>query len=76
MTGSRVSLRVSELADQYDAILVADEAHSIGVLGTDGSGVFRHDGIAGPDCKKVLVHPCGKALAAGGAVVTLSLIHI
>jgi 8-amino-7-oxononanoate synthase len=53
------------VCDGYDAALVVDEAHSIGVLGPDGRGVCAEQGVA-PDA---LVGTFGKALGAGGAFV-------
>jgi len=64
MTGLVVPQVVSSICKEYNALLVVDEAHSVGVLGDQCEGLFRHV----PNL--VLVHPCGKALASSGAVVT------
>lgn len=56
------------LAERYDAWLLVDEAHSIGILGPGGSGACR-----GPRPHLVRVVPCGKALGVGGAFVVGSL---
>lgn len=58
----------SELALRYDALLVVDEAHSIGVRG-GGRGLVTESGLAGAEHIAVTLS-FGKALASqGGAVV-------
>lgn len=55
------------IADRYDAFLMVDEAHATGVYGEQGRG------LTAPyeKCENVLVvHTCGKALGAAGAIVT------
>ncbi len=37
--------RISELARQYGARILVDEAHSVGVLGTHGRGAVEHCGV-------------------------------
>lgn len=64
MDGDRapvVALR--RLADHYDAALVIDEAHALGVLGPQGRGVCAAAGLA-PD---VLIGTLGKAFGVAGA---------
>lgn len=56
-----------DLASQYGAGLVVDEAHATGVCGPRGRGIAAHleierDVVA-------IVHTCGKALASVGAFV-------
>jgi 8-amino-7-oxononanoate synthase len=52
-----------------DALLVVDEAHSLGVIGTDGSGAAHAAGIAG-EADVVLTVTLSKSLGAqGGAVL-------
>ena len=53
------------ICDSYDAALIVDEAHSVGVLGPDGRGVCAEQRVT-PD---VLVGTFGKAFGAGGAFV-------
>ncbi|HKF53472.1 MAG TPA: aminotransferase class I/II-fold pyridoxal phosphate-dependent enzyme, partial [Candidatus Acidoferrales bacterium] len=58
---------LAKLAEIYNAHLIVDEAHSIGVCGREGRGL-----VAGlPDRSRILatVYPCGKALASCGAFV-------
>ena len=46
MEGSIVSLpEVAKLCQSYDAVLVVDDAHSIGILGDNGRGTGEHFGI-------------------------------
>ncbi|MBK3660986.1 8-amino-7-oxononanoate synthase [Bradyrhizobium diazoefficiens] len=55
------------IADRYDAFLMVDEAHATGVFGDHGRGLTapyeRHENV-------LVVHTCGKALGAAGALVT------
>jgi 8-amino-7-oxononanoate synthase len=53
------------LADQFDAVLIVDEAHALGVFGPNGSGMARRDGVR-PD---VLVGTLGKSLGSFGGFV-------
>ena len=55
------------LAGVYGARLIIDEAHAIGVCGTQGRGI-----AAGYQCEReilAMVHTCGKAFASAGAFV-------
>lgn len=55
------------IADRYDAFLMIDEAHATGVYGEYGRGLTapyeRRENV-------LVVHTCGKALGAAGALVT------
>jgi 8-amino-7-oxononanoate synthase len=65
MDGDRAPLSdLAALCEKFDASLIVDEAHSIGVDGDRGCGAegFRHSRLA-------TVYPCGKALASMGAFV-------
>ena len=57
--------RLRALCDQYDAALVVDEAHALGVLGPNGAGLCAAAGIT-PDA---LVGTFGKSFGASGAFV-------
>ena len=60
--------RLYELAEQYDAWLVVDDAHGFGVLGRQGRGSLDHFGIpASP--RVVLMGTFGKAAGVAGAFV-------
>lgn len=55
------------IANQYDAFLMVDEAHTTGVYGEQGRGLTaRYKGGE----NLLVVHTCGKALGAAGALVT------
>jgi 8-amino-7-oxononanoate synthase len=53
------------LCDEYDAALIVDEAHALGVFGPQGRGLAAEMGVM-PD---VIVGTLGKALATQGAFV-------
>ncbi|MDX8503489.1 8-amino-7-oxononanoate synthase [Mesorhizobium sp. VK4C] len=68
MDGDRAPLgELIAVADRHDAFLFVDEAHATGVYGPDGCGL-AHD-LEGRD-NVVVLHTCGKALGASGALVT------
>jgi 8-amino-7-oxononanoate synthase len=53
------------LCDAYDALLVVDEAHALGVLGPSGTGLCAEANVEAD----AVVGTLGKALGAGGAFV-------
>lgn len=69
-TGARADLRaLHAAARRTGALLVVDEAHSVGVVGHEGRGAVHADGLAGePDV--VVTATLSKALGSqGGAVL-------
>lgn len=57
------------IAERHEAFLVVDEAHATGVYGEQGRG------LTAPYEKRenlLVIHTCGKALGAAGALVTAS----
>jgi len=56
------------LANKYDATLLIDDAHGLGVLGEGGRGTFEHYGIA-PRAPAILMGTLGKAFGSFGAFV-------
>src|SRR5690242_6229169 len=56
-----------ELAREYDAQLVVDEAHATGALGPDGRGAVAQAGLEGEI--DAIVGTLGKALGSYGAYV-------
>ena len=59
---------ILEIARQHDAIVVMDDSHATGVLGTTGRGTAEHFGVVGE--VDIITSTLGKALggAAGGFV--------
>ena len=56
------------IADSHDAFLIVDEAHATGVFGEQGRGLTApFDGRE----NLIVIHTCGKALGAVGAIVVL-----
>lgn len=56
---------LAALAQEYDAMLVVDEAHATGVFGADGKGLTA--GMHGEHL--VVLHTCGKALGVAGGLI-------
>lgn len=60
---------VVAIADRHDAFLIVDEAHATGVYGAQGRGLTApYEGRE----NLLVVHTCGKALGAAGALITTS----
>ncbi|MFW7379508.1 MAG: aminotransferase class I/II-fold pyridoxal phosphate-dependent enzyme [Oligoflexus sp.] len=57
-----------QLAEDFRGILLVDEAHAIGCYGPQGEGLFAELGLDAKQC--ITINPCGKAVAAGGALLT------
>ncbi|WP_018413319.1 8-amino-7-oxononanoate synthase [Methyloversatilis thermotolerans] len=55
------------LCERHDALLVVDDAHGFGVLGSQGRGVLSHFGLSSPHL--VYVGTLGKAAGVAGAFV-------
>ena len=57
-----------QICNEYDAMLIVDDSHGIGVLGTHGKGTPEHAGVLGEI--DIITGTLGKALggAAGGYV--------
>ena len=56
-----------ELKNKYNAILIVDEAHSLGCFGSTGKGLCEQEGVL--DEVDIIVAPLGKAIAATGGIV-------
>ncbi|MFZ1747884.1 MAG: glycine C-acetyltransferase [Nitrospirales bacterium] len=60
--------RITELAEQYDAVVLVDDSHATGVLGRNGKGTPEHFGVA--DRVDILTSTLGKALGGGAGGFT------
>ncbi len=71
MDGDAADLgRLVELKEKYDAILVVDEAHSVGVRGPRGAGMAAELGVA--DRVDILIGTFGKAFGSTGAYAMMA----
>jgi 8-amino-7-oxononanoate synthase len=59
-----------DIADEFDAILIVDEAHGTGVLGQTGAGLCEAQNVA--DRVDVVISTASKALGSLGGIVTAS----
>jgi len=68
MDGDEAPLaKYAELCRKYNAALIVDEAHAVGIYGERGSGLIEALGIASDVF--VSINTAGKALGVGGAFV-------
>lgn len=58
---------ISDLADKYGATIMVDEAHSLGVLGNNGSGAANHFGLT--DKSDIIMGTFSKSLASVGGFI-------
>jgi len=59
--------KIANVASEYEAIMIVDEAHATGVLGQRGEGLVKE--TIGRNSGILTLHTCGKALGAAGAFV-------
>lgn len=57
-----------DLADEYNAVMIVDEAHGTGVLGETGSGLCEAQGVTGR--VHVTISTASKALGGFGGIIT------
>ncbi|MGM0533010.1 MAG: aminotransferase class I/II-fold pyridoxal phosphate-dependent enzyme [Campylobacterota bacterium] len=68
MQGDVAAKEIFTLAEDYDALLIVDEAHSSGVIGPNLLGVFDHYGIT-PKANHIKMGTLGKAYGSYGAYI-------
>lgn len=69
MDGDEAPLQaLMTLAEQYDAWLIVDDAHGLGVLGPQGRGSIAAAGLA-PHPRLIMIGTLGKAAGVSGAFV-------
>ena len=56
-----------DLKNKYNAILIVDEAHSVGCMGPTGVGLCEQLGVL--DEIDIIVSPLGKAFSANGCII-------
>jgi 8-amino-7-oxononanoate synthase len=71
MSGDLLNREIFEVADRYNALLIVDEAHSVGVVGNQLRGVFDLFGIT-PQSNHIKMGTLGKALGSYGAYILCS----
>ncbi len=59
--------QIVELAERYDAVLMVDDAHGIGVMGDHGRGTCEHFGLT--DRAHVIMGTFSKSLASVGGFI-------
>lgn len=62
---------LSDLACEYEAILVVDEAHATGIFGTQGKGLAHE-----LNAELLTLHTCGKGLGVSGGLICGSRVLI
>lgn len=68
MTGRRVNLReLFQTCESYNAPLIIDEAHSVGIIGKNGTGLVTEEGLDKKVFCKVVTF--GKAFGSSGAAI-------
>lgn len=69
MEGSIADLpRISAICKKYNAYLMVDEAHSVGVLGTNGSGIEEYYNMP-PDTIDIKMGTLSKAIPSSGGYI-------
>ena len=71
MDGDLVKREVFDICDEFEALLVIDEAHSMGVVGKNLLGVFDLYGIT-PQQNHIKMATLGKAIGSYGAYIQAS----
>ncbi len=76
MDGDYAKLReIADLCNVYDACLIVDDAHGLGVLGKTGAGLLELLELGQQDVP-LLIGTFGKSFGASGAFVSGSNLHV
>lgn len=71
MSGELLDRAIIDIAQEFGAILIVDEAHSVGVIGERLLGVLDHYGVK-PNAHIIKLGTLGKALGSYGAYILAS----
>ena len=71
MSGDLMNPEIFQIADKHNALLIVDEAHSMGVVGENLLGVFEYFNIT-PKPNYIKMGTLGKALGSYGAYILAS----
>jgi 8-amino-7-oxononanoate synthase len=71
MSGALCKREIFHLADEHDALLIVDEAHSSGVIGENLLGIFEYYDIT-PHERHIKMGTLGKAYGSYGAYILAS----
>jgi glycine C-acetyltransferase len=73
MDGDIINLpEIIRLCRQYEALLMVDEAHSVGVLGKTGHGILEHFGIDDPTAIDLHMGTLSKTIPSVGGYIAAS----
>lgn len=67
--------KLIEIKNRYDALLMIDDAHGLGVLGANGRGIFEHQSVS-PKAVDMWLGTLSKSLVSCGGYVAASDIVI
>ncbi len=67
--------QLNDIAEKYQAVLLIDDAHGLGVLGHEGRGSYQANGLS-PTGPRLMLGTLGKALGSFGAFVAGDRIYI
>lgn len=74
MDGDRAPLKdIFDIALKYNACVIVDEAHGLGVFGSNGMGVLAELGLEEHSALLCSIHTFGKAAGCHGAVICSSV---
>ncbi len=71
MSGGLCNRKIFEIADEYEALMIVDEAHSSGVIGEHLLGIFEYYDIT-PHERHIKMGTLGKAYGSYGAYILAS----